>query len=484
MTNFRDSSICKDLRAWDLAHIWHPCTQMHDHENTFPLIPIKRAKGVYLYDFDEKSYIDCVSSWWVNLFGHCNDYISQKLSQQARNLEHCIFAGFSHEPIIRLSQRLCEKLPKGLEKCFYADNGSSAIEVALKMAYHAKVLENPQFTKSLESAQETPAFISLQNAYHGETLGALSVGDVGLYKQTYKPLLLKNIVIPMPHTLTGYQNDKVDDEVDSAGFGEDYTNSKNFGDSDTQNATNYEDSLAFLESTLAQNPHIIAFIIEPLLQCAGGMQIHTPSFVARACALCKKYDVRVIFDEIAVGFGRTGTLFALQACGVVPDFLALSKGISGGYLPLSVVVTSDEIYKLFYAPYNENKAFLHSHSYTGNALACACANAVLDIFDTQDVLENNKILSRYIWEKAQNLREFSYVKNLRQRGMVCAFEIDSKNPRKGIEVYNKALQKGLLLRPLGNTIYFMPPFVINKEQIGFVFKGIREILSEREFLES
>lgn len=494
MTNFGDfrvnvNSQNSDLRARDLAHIWHPCTQMHDHESTFPLIPIKRAKGVYLYDFDGKSYIDCVSSWWVNLFGHCNDYISQKLSEQAGDLEHCIFAGFSHEPIIHLSQRLCEKLPKGLEKCFYADNGSSAIEVALKMAYHAKVLENPQFAKNLESAQETPAFISLQNAYHGETLGALSVGDVGLYKQTYKPLLLKNIAIPMPHTLTGYQDDGIDcvNSADSAGIGGDFANCRNSNTQSTaqdnmQNAVSYEDSLAFLESTLAQNPHIVAFIIEPLLQCAGGMQIHAPSFVARACALCKKYGVRVIFDEIAVGFGRSGTLFAFQACGVVPDFLALSKGISGGYLPLSVVVTSDEIYKLFYAPYDENKAFLHSHSYTGNALACACANAVLDIFDTQNVLENNKILSHHIWEKAQNLREFSHVKNLRQRGMVCAFEIDSKNPRKGIEVYNKALQKGLLLRPLGNTIYFMPPFVINREQIELVFGGIREILSERDFL--
>lgn len=422
------------LKAKDLAHIWHPCTQMHDHESTYPLIPIKSAKGVYVYDFDDKAYIDCVSSWWVNIFGHCNPYINQKLIEQIHTLEHIILAGFSHEPIITLSSRLCEILPTPLNKCFFADNGSSAIEVALKMAYHAKSIEsNTTFYDT---------FLSLQNAYHGETIGALSVGDVGLYKQVYDPILLKTLTSTAP-TLH-----------------------------------NTEQALKDLESMLDSHPNIVAFILEPLVQCAGNMAMHTPEFVAKATKMCQDRGIFVIFDEIAVGFGRSGSMFAFEQCGVIPDFLCLSKGLSGGYLPLSMVVTSDTIYEYFYAPYETHKAFLHSHSYTGNPLACACANAVLDIFDKENVIESNKLLSAYIWEQAQSLREFSFVQNMRQRGMILAFDLAGfEGQRKGIEVYNKALQKGLLLRPLGNTIYFMPPYVITKQEVAYVFGNLKEILA-------
>lgn len=422
------------LKAKDLAHIWHPCTQMHDHESTYPLIPIKSAKGVYVYDFDDKAYIDCVSSWWVNIFGHCNPYINQKLIEQIHKLEHIILAGFSHEPIITLSSRLCEILPAPLNKCFFADNGSSAIEVALKMAYHAKAIEsNTTFYDT---------FLSLQNAYHGETIGALSVGDVGLYKQVYDPILLKTLTSTAP-TLH-----------------------------------NTEQALKDLESTLDSHPNIVAFILEPLVQCAGNMAMHTPEFVAKATKMCQDRGIFVIFDEIAVGFGRSGSMFAFEQCGVIPDFLCLSKGLSGGYLPLSMVVTSDRIYEYFYAPYETHKAFLHSHSYTGNPLACACANAVLDIFDKENVIESNKLLSAYIWEQAQSLREFGFVQNMRQRGMILAFDlVGFDGQRKGIEVYNKALHKGLLLRPLGNTIYFMPPYVITKQEVAYVFGNLKEILA-------
>lgn len=423
------------LKELDLRHIWHPCTQMHDHEEILPLIPIQRAKGIYLYDFNGKSYMDCISSWWVNLFGHCNEYISQKLHAQAQELEHLILAGFSHKPIIELASRLCGRLDSTLQKCFFADNGSSAIEVALKMAYHAKVLENPNLAKG------NPLFVSLQNAYHGETLGALSVGDVGIYKDIYEPILLKTLKAKSPNP-------------------------------------NEQEALHDLESLLDSHPDIIAFIIEPLVQCAGGMQMHSTNFVKSATLACQKRGIYVIFDEIAVGFGRVGSMFAYQQCGVVPDFLCLSKGISGGYLPLSVVVTSDKVYEKFYAPYQQShRAFLHSHSYTGNALACACANAVLDIFDSQNVLENNANLSTYIWEQARELKNFDCVANVRQRGMIFAFDIVGfEGERKGMEVYNKALAKGLLLRPLGNTIYLMPPFIITKEQIDYIFLTLYEIL--------
>lgn len=419
-----------DLIKLDLAHIWHPCTQMKEHEFV-PLIPIKRAKGVYLYDFNDKSYIDCVSSWWVNLFGHSNDYINAKIIEQLNTLEHIIMAGFSHESIIRLSKRLTDLLPAKLNKCFYADNGSSAVEVALKMSFHKNLLQGKLKNK----------FLSLSNSYHGETIAALSVSDVELYKKTYKPLLLECLNTPAPSGME------------------------------------YEKELFELEKLLEkEHKNINAFILEPLIQCAGSMNIYLAEFVKKACWLAKSYDIDIIFDEIAVGFGRSGTMFALELCEIVPDFLCLSKGLSGGYLPISVVVTSDEIYNEFYAPYSEYKAFLHSHSYTGNALACAAANATLDIFEKDDVINQNKIKSKYINSLWQGFAEFKSVKNIRHQGMVFAFDIEHPNPRFGLEIYIKALEFGLLLRPLGNTIYFMPPYVINNDEINYVINSIKEIL--------
>lgn len=419
-----------DLIKLDLAHIWHPCTQMKEHEFV-PLIPIKRAKGVYLYDFNDKSYIDCVSSWWVNLFGHSNDYINAKIIEQLNTLEHIIMAGFSHESIIRLSKRLTDLLPTKLNKCFYADNGSSAVEVALKMSFHKNLLQGKLKSK----------FLSLSNSYHGETIAALSVSDVELYKKTYKPLLLECLNTPVPSGL------------------------------------DYENELKELEKLLEkEHKNINAFILEPLIQCAGSMNMYSAKFIKKACQLAKSYDIDIIFDEIAVGFGRSGTMFALEQCEIVPDFLCLSKGLSGGYLPISVVVTSDEIYNEFYAPYNEYKAFLHSHSYTGNALACAAANATLDIFIKDDVINQNKIKSEYINSLWQGFAEFKSVKNIRHQGMVFAFDIEHPNPRFGLEIYIKALEFGLLLRPLGNTIYFMPPYVINNDEIKYVINKIKEIL--------
>ena len=466
------------LKALDLAHIWHPCTQMKDHfshskngEN-IPLIPIKKAKGVYLYDFNGQKYIDCVSSWWVNLFGHQNKTINKAIKKQLKTLEHIILAGFSHEQIIRFSHRLTSLLPTSLNKCFYADNGSSAIEVALKMSYqyHKNISQNLAQNPALDSkkpkstlpakichAKTRPIktrtkFLTLSNAYHGETLGALSVGDVGLYKDIYKPLLLECITTPVPkldgHSLTPADSNDYQKELD-----------------------------ALKEILQKEGESICAFILEPLIQCAGGINIYPKGFIKSACELARKYGILIIFDEIAVGFGRSGSMFAYEQCGVVPDFLCLSKGISGGYLPLSVVVTSDKIYEAFYADYESDLGFLHSHSYTGNALACAAANAVLDIFASQKIIEKNKHLSAFIasrWTKLANLKN---VANIRYCGMIFALDIvGSKHKRAGLEVFKKGLKKGLLLRPLGNTIYFMPPFIITKKQVKFVVENLREIL--------
>ncbi|MFB1645868.1 adenosylmethionine--8-amino-7-oxononanoate transaminase [Campylobacter molothri] len=421
------------LKQLDLKHIWHPCTQMKDHENV-PLIPIKKAKGVWLYDFNDKRYLDCISSWWVNLFGHCNEKIANAIKKQVDELEHVILAGFTHEPIIKLSTKLCEKVGRDFNKCFYADNGSSAVEIALKMSFHYHL--NQGFKKN--------KFLSLSNSYHGETLGALSVGDVALYKNTYNPLLLKCLNTPVPKS------------------------------------KNYEEELFILKEILEKHSNeICAFILEPLVQCAGNMHMYEAGFIDEAIKLCHEFNVQVIFDEIAVGFGRTGTLFALHQCKQTPDFICLSKGITGGFMPLSVVLTKDEIYQAFYAPYKEYKAFLHSHSYTGNTLACAAANAVLDIFENENILEKNKILSTFIEQEFSRLKKFDFLGNFRICGMISAFDIlNSKYERAGLEVFKRALKKDLLLRPLGNTIYFMPPYVITKEQISYIVDSLEQIFND------
>ncbi|WP_245942754.1 adenosylmethionine--8-amino-7-oxononanoate transaminase [Helicobacter brantae] len=421
------------MQKYISSPIWHPCTQHKDHEMLPPIL-IKSGKGVYLYDSEDRAYIDCISSWWVNLFGHSHPYINSKLQEQAQKLEHVILAGFSHTGIVQYSQRLLQVLNHQFDKCFYADNGSSAIEVALKMSFH----------KHLILGEKREKFLTLSNSYHGETLGALSVGDVGLYKDTYSPLLFQTLTTPTP-----YSEDLIPQALEA------------------------------LRGILQkEGANISAFILEPLLQCAGGMKIYSPLYIQEACRLCKDYGIDIIFDEIAVGFGRVGSLFAFEQCGVIPDFLCLSKGITAGYLPLSVVVTHNKIFEVFYDDYESQKAFLHSHSYTGNALAIACANATLDIFENENILEGNKLKREFILSHLQSLREFEIVENIRSLGMIFAFDLcNLPYKRAGFEFYKHALKEGLLLRPLGNTIYFMPPYIINEEEISLVFEGIKRVLT-------
>ncbi len=424
-----------DLMVRDLAHIWHPCTQMKDHE-AIPLIPIKEAKGIYLYDFDGNRYMDAISSWWVNLFGHRNEYINKRIKEQLQTLEHVIFAGFTHEQIVRLSERICELT--GLQKCFYADNGSSAVEVALKMSFH--YFKNEGKTK--------PYFVSLTNSYHGETLGALAVGDVELYKDTYKEIMIQTLQTPVPKDRS-------------------------------KEAT--EEAIRALK-TLFEKYHdkISAFIVEPLVQCAGYMHMYSPSYLKSAKELCEEYGIFFIADEIAVGFGRTGTMFAYEQAGIKPDFICLSKGLTGGYLPLSIVVTTDEVYQRFYCDYNEFKAFLHSHSYTGNALACAAANATLDIFEQDKVLEKNREKIAFIAKELQKFKDLANVKEVRQTGMIAAIELQGYDfsERVGLQINQKALQRGIFIRPLGNVVYFMPPYVITFDELKFLIDTIFDILKE------
>jgi len=427
-----------ELKNRDLDVLWHPCTQMKDHE-VLPLIPIQKAHGIYLEDFEGNQYIDAISSWWVNMFGHTNSYINEKIKDQLDTLEHVILAGFTHEQVVILSERLVKLTPEGLDKCFYSDNGSSAVEVALKMSYHAH-LNDGKKGKNI--------FVSLTNSYHGETIGALSVGDVELYKDTYAPLLLKTIQTAVPKDMS----------IESAGLA----------------------AKEFEELCKKESHNISAIILEPLIQGAGSMHMYHPEFLVLVRDICTRYDVHLIADEVMVGFGRTGELFACEKAKITPDFIVLSKGLTGGYLPLSVVLTSNEIYAKFYCDYNEHKAFLHSHSYTGNALACAAANATLDIFEHDNVIENNKKLADYMGKKLQKFLELPNVDAVRQTGMVCAVDLknyDSKL-RMGLKVYKYGLKHGVLLRPLGNVIYFMPPYIITNEEIDIMMDTAFDAIME------
>jgi adenosylmethionine-8-amino-7-oxononanoate aminotransferase len=428
-----------DLAARDLAHVWHPCTQMHDHES-LPPIPVRRAAGVWLEDYAGKRYLDAISSWWVNLFGHANPAISGAVAAQARELEHVLLAGFTHEPVVRLAERLCRLAPPGLTRCFFADNGSAAIEVALKMSFH--------FWRNCGRGEKR-RFATLSNSYHGETLGALSVGDVELYRDTYEPLLLDVVTVPSPDCYL---------RAPGASWAE-----------------HSRASFQAMEATLERHAHeLAAVIVEPLVQCAGNMRMYDPVYLRLLRDACHRHQVHLIADEIAVGFGRTGTLFACEQADITPDFLCLSKGLTGGYLPLSAVLTSDGVYSAFYAEFLAQRAFLHSHSYTGNPIACAAANATLDIFEREPVLERNRALAAHMGRSAARLAEHAHVAEIRQTGMILAIELvrdrTTRAPfawqeRRGRRIHRHALEQGVLLRPLGEVVYFMPPYVITPAEI-------------------
>lgn len=425
----------------DLNVLWHPCSQMKDYAaDGLPLIPIKSAQGVWLEDFDGNRYLDAISSWWVNLFGHANPAINQAIKAQLDTLEHVILGGFSHQPAIELAERLVEITPPNLDKCFYADNGSSAIEIALKMSFH--------YWRNLGQGQKTK-FITLENSYHGETLGALAVGNVALYKETYAPLLMDVISVASPDCF--YREAEESWEAYSIR------------------------QFAKMERTLAEHADsVCAVIVEPLVQCAGNMRMYHPSYLRLLRQACDKYQVHLIADEIAVGFGRTGTLFACEQAAMSPDFICLSKGLTGGYLPLSAVLTSNQVYQAFYDDYQNLTAFLHSHSYTGNALGCRAALATIDLFQSSDVLGHNRQLAALLAKYTAQFHDHPNVAEVRQTGMILAIELVKNKQtreaypwqqRRGLKVYQYALSQGVLLRPLGNVIYFMPPYIITEAEI-------------------
>ncbi len=418
----------------DRRHVWHPCTQEKDHED-FPPIPIARGEGSYLITPEGERIVDAVSSWWVNLFGHSNPRLNRALREQSEKIAHHIFAGFTHEPAVEISRRLVEKAPEGLTRVFFADNGSAAVEVALKMSF--------QYWQQSGKSGKT-RFVSVTDAYHGETLGALAVSGCDLYRQIYQPILMQGFQVAGPDCFRC-----------PYGLHRDHCQAECF---------------APMEQTVAEHHEEIAgVIIEPLIQCAAGMRMYPPVYLEKLRALCDRYQVHYIADEIAVGFGRTGRLFANEHSGTSPDILCLSKGITGGYLPLSVAMTRDEIYEAFYDDYSSFKAFLHSHSYTGNPLACAVAVEVMNIFEQENILENLKPRMALLDHARQRFEAHPHVGEMRRCGFVTAIEMvaDKKDntpypwqERRGYQFFRKALAKGALLRPLGNVIYFMPPLNI------------------------
>ena len=432
------------IRQRDLAVLWHPTTQMKDHE-WLPLLPVRSGHGVWLEDMDGKRYIDAISSWWVNLFGHSNKFISAAVSEQAHCLEHVILAGVTHEPAVRLAEKLVAITPPGLDRVFFADSGSSAVEISLKMSFH--------YWRNT-GVEGRNRFVTLSNSYHGDTLGALGVGDAGLFKEAYQPLLMEPIVAPSPDCFA-LPRDQWDAHASLR--------------------------LAELRQLLVQHrDEICAMIIEPLIQCAGGMRMYPPSYLTGLRQLCDEFNIHLIADEIAVGFGRAGSMFACEQGEISPDFMCLSKGLTGGYLPMSAVMTSNKVYEAFYDEYTSLRGFLHSHSYTGNALACAAALATMELFEARDVLADNRVLAQQMMDAISPLHEHPHIGDIRQTGMVLAMEmVAQREPmtqydwkeRRGMKVLQYGLQHGVLLRPIGNTVYFMPPYIIQEDEIAQMAKA-------------
>ncbi len=444
------SSLNETWRQRSLAAVWHPCTQMKLHAPGgagLPLVPVARAEGVWLHDHDGRRYLDAISSWWVNLFGHNHPAIRAALVDQLNRLDHVMLAGFTHEPVVELSERLSSAT--GLGHAFYGSDGASATEIALKMsAHHWRNAGRPGKSR----------FVGLAGGYHGETVGALAVTDIALFREAYAPLVRLAATVPSPDARGALPGESAADVAERAACA--------------------------LAAWLAEHhAETAALIVEPLIQCAAGMAMHDPHYLRRARELCDRYDVHLVLDEIAVGFGRTGTLFAHQQAGIRADFLCLSKGLTGGTLPLSVVLTTDEVYAAFYDD-QVARGFLHSHSYTGNPLACRAALATLDLFEQTDALRRNVATAERLAAQFEPLSAHARVRHVRRQGMVFAWDVLSSLPDFGRRYARHALAQGLVLRPIGHTLYAMPPYVIDEAEGEWLARGalaaLQATLAEEE----
>ena len=443
----------EQLAEIDLRYIWHPCSQMKDYEELPPIV-IDHGKGVKLYDVNGKEYLDVVSSWWCNLLGHCNEKISSRMKQQLDTLEHVIFANFSHRPAIELCTRLMKIIPKGLCKFNFSDNGSASIECALKMAF--------QYQYQI-GHQERKRFMALSDGYHGETIGALSVGGLDLYAEIYKPMLMDIVRVDAPDCYRCPYNKH----------------------RDTCQCECFERAE---QSFKEHGSEIAGFIMEPLVQGSAGMRIYPPLYLKKLRETCYRYGILLIADEIATGFGRTGKMFACDHAGITPDLMCISKGLTGGYLPMAITITTQEVFDAFYDDYNKGKAFMHSHTYSGNPLACSAALAVQDILEEEHILEHAAKRAVYLHEKLTDaLGGHPNVGEIRHIGLINGIELVKDRETKeafpskdrvGYQVYKKALSRGVILRPLGDVIYFNPPLVIDEEEIDQAVRICSEVIRE------
>jgi len=431
----------EELEEMDKQFVWHPFTQMSDWLADEPLI-IAEGRGCYLEDIRGRTYLDGVSSLWLNVHGHRQPDIDRAIREQLSCIAHSTFLGLSNVPAIKLAQKLVEITPQNLQKVFYSDNGSTAVEISLKMAF--------QFWKQSQGRNtKKTRFISFVNGYHGDTIGSVSVGGIDLFHKMYKPLLFKSIKVNSPYCYRCH----LGKEYPGCGMS----------------------CLAEVEEVMAQHHEkVAAVIIEPLIQGAGGMIIFPAGYTRRVRELAAEHDILFIADEVATGFGRTGAMFACQHEGIEPDFMTLAKGITGGYLPLSATLTTQKVFDAFCGEYQDLKTFFHGHSYTGNPLACAAALANLEVFRKDSVINELQYKIEFLNRRLQDFRELEHVGDIRQLGFMVGIEMvadrDGKKPytlesKTSIRVIQEARRLGLIIRPLGDVIVLMPPLGMSREEL-------------------
>lgn len=431
------------MNSWlkkDLRFIWHPYTQMKDCLQ-FPPILIKKAKGIKLYDNEGNFYYDTISSWWCNVHGHNHPKIKTAIKRQLNRLEHILFAGFTHEPAIQLAQKLISISPEKLSRVFFSDDGSTSVEVALKMSF--------QYWQNTGRNEKTK-FIALDHGYHGDTIGAMSVSGISLFNKLFSPLLFSSFKVPSPYCYRC----PMDQDRSSCAI----------------------DCIAPLEKLLKEKSGIIsAIILEPMVLAAGGMIVYPKEYLLKVANLAKKFNVHLILDEVATGFGRTGKMFACEHVNnIAVDFLCLSKGLTAGYLPLAATLTTDKIYEAFYADYRENKTFFHGHTYTANPLGCSAALASLEVFKRERTLDRIRKIIPLFHAGMERFRDLPFAGDVRYIGMIGAIELVREKPAKegfdikeraGLKVYKRGLKKNIILRPLGNIIYLFLPLCIKRNEV-------------------
>ncbi|MGB9716191.1 MAG: adenosylmethionine--8-amino-7-oxononanoate transaminase [Thermodesulfovibrionales bacterium] len=444
----------KHLEELDKRYVWHPFTQMKEWLEDEPII-ISEGKDCFLKDIYGRWYLDGVSSLWVNIHGHRKKEIDEAIKEQIDKISHSTLLGLSNVPAIKLAEKLIKIVNKSLPsnppltKIFYSDNGSTSVEVAIKMAF--------QYWKH-RGIKEKNIFLSLNNAYHGDTIGAVSVGGVNIFHKAFRPLLFKTYKAPSPYCYRCELR-------------------KKFPSCKLLCLRKMEDILE------AHSKEIAALIIEPMIQAAGGMIKSPPGYLKGVRELCTTYNILMIADEVATGFGRTGKMFACEHEGIVPDLLCLSKGITGGYMPLAVTITTDEIYEAFLGEFKDLKTFFHGHSYTGNPLACAAAIACLDLFKREDTLKKLKKKAKILESWLKKMLNLKHVGDVRGIGLMAGIELVKNKKTKepydwgekiGWRVAYHAREKGVIIRPLGNVVVVMPPLSISIENLNQLLKVIKD----------